>query len=166
MMEAWSERPVDLANLLNPAFTGVLLRTSVEGYVKEAKTGMPYELAFLVLPFSMHHRTTERLPIKVTSLLQTWLQDNRDTLVMFPDRVRSLVPFTREAIVFACQRGILAIDAEGRLVSGDKKLKGITAYRTQGEEVTEAIKRSEFVGRWFALSGSPTMIYSLLGVRP
>src|SRR5258708_6268367 len=57
MMSPWTERPTEVANLLNPAFVGALLRTAVEGYIGEAASGMPFEVAFLVLPFCLHTST-------------------------------------------------------------------------------------------------------------
>ena len=166
MNPAWSERPTELANLLNPAFTGAVLRFAVAGYLKEAQGGMPFELAFLVFPFCLHRATRSRLPRAVSTLLHTWLQENRDVLVLFPERSRSLVPFTKEAVLFACQREVLTVDDAGLLRPGDASLKGITAYKTASDEVKEATSRAEFVGRWFALSGTPVTIYTLLGVRP
>ena len=47
MNTVWTERPTEVANLLNPAFTGAALRLAVAGYFGEAKAGMPFELAFL-----------------------------------------------------------------------------------------------------------------------
>lgn len=167
MMETWSERPRDLASLLNPAFTGILLRSAVDGYVREAGVGLPYPLAFLVLPLSVHRQTAERLPRGISTMFQSWLQENREVLVGFPDRAKSLLPFTREAIIFAGQRGALSITDDGSLVPGEKKLKGISPYKTKShDEVKEAVRKSEFVGRWFALAGPPPTVYSLLGVRP
>jgi hypothetical protein len=163
---AWNERPTELANLLNPAFTGAVLRLAVAGYVKEAQAGMPFELAFLVFPFCLHWATRGRLPRAVSTLMHTWLQENRDVLVQFPERSRSLVPFTKEAILFTCQREVLTVDEAGLLQPGDAPLRGITSYKTASEEVKEATNRAEFIGRWFALSGTPVTIFTLLGVRP
>lgn len=166
MNPSWNERPTELANLLNPAFTGAALRMAVSGYVREAQAGMPFELAFLVFPFCLHRATRDRLPRAVSTLLHTWLQENKEVLVQFSERSRSLLPFTKEAIVFACQRGVLMIDDAGLLQQGDATLKGITSYKTTSDEVKEATSLAEFVGRWFALSGTPVTIYTLLGVRP
>ena len=44
MLVEWSKRPQDVANLLNPAFDGLLLRQAAIGYEKEAESGMPFEL--------------------------------------------------------------------------------------------------------------------------
>lgn len=166
MNPSWDERPTELANLLNPAFTGAVLRFAVAGYLREAQAGMPFEIAFLVFPFCLHRATSVRLPRAVSTLLHSWLQENRDVLVQFPERSRSLVPFTKEAIIFACQRGVITIDDLGHLQPGDAALRGITSYKTASEEVKEATSRAEFVGRWLALSGTPVTIYTLLGVRP
>ena len=163
---AWAERPTEVANLLNPAFTGAALRMAVSGYFRESKVGMPFELAFLVFPIALHGATRSRLPRAVSTLLHTWLQENRDVVVQFPERTRSLVPFTKEAIVFACQRGVLTVDDEGALHAGDAPLKKVASYKTVSEEIKETLNRAEFVGRWFALSGTPVTILTLLGVRP
>jgi len=166
MNTAWDERPTEVANLLNPAFTGATLRMAVSGYCGEANNGMPFELAFLVFPFALHEATRRRLPRAVSTLLHTWLQDNRDVVVQFPERTRSLVPFTKEAIVFTCQRAVITIDDEGALHPGEAKLKKLASYKSASDEIKEALGRAEFVGRWFALSGTPVTILTLLGVRP
>jgi hypothetical protein len=166
MSIAWADRPTEVANLLNPAFTGAALRMAVSGYFREANIGMPYELAFLVFPFALHEATRSRLPRAVSTLLHTWLQENRDVVVQFPERTRSLVPFTKEAIVFTCQRSVVTVDDDGALHPGDAILKKVASYKTDSDEIKQVLNRAEFVGRWFALSGTPVTILTLLGVRP
>lgn len=169
MMPPWNERPTEVANLLNPAFIGALLRKAADGYTAEANAGMPYELLFLILPFCLHPTTASRLPARVTATpLHTWLQrdENRDVLISFADRASALVPFVREALLFAVQRAVIVIEDNGRLRPGASGLRGITSYRNSGEEVKEAIRLAEFVGRWFALAGTTATIFTLLGVRP
>jgi hypothetical protein len=172
-MSPWVDRPTEVANLLNPAFAGALLRTSVEGYVAEAELGMPFEIAFLILPFCLHTGTITRLPTSVTATpLHTWLQreENRDVLVSFADRVISLIPFTREALLFASSRAVLEFDDAGRLLAGKSKWPKLTSYsnpyRNSGTEIKEAIRQAEFVGRWFALAGTTEFVFTILGVRP
>jgi hypothetical protein len=93
-------------------------------------------------------------------------EENRDVLVSFGERVSALVPFTREALVFAGQRGVIVFDDSGRLRAGDAPLRGITTYPNTSDDIKQAVRRAEFVGRWFALAGTTATIYSLLGVRP
>lgn len=169
MMSAWGERPTEVANLLNPAFIGVLLRKAVEGYTEEEENGLPYELAFLVIPLCLHPDTVSRLPARAASTpLHTWLlrEENRDVLVSFGERVSALVPFTREALIFAGQRGVIMFDDSGRLRAGEAPLRGVTTYPNTSDDIKQAVRRAEFVGRWFALAGTTATIYSLLGVRP
>lgn len=166
MSTDWNDRPTEVANLLNPAFTGTVLRFAVAGYCGEANTGMPFALAFVVFPFALHATTRSKLPRAVSTLLHAWLQDNREVVVQFAERTRSLAPFTREAIIFACQRGVLKIDDQGLLHDGDQKLNGLTSYKKTSGDIKETLSKADFVGRWFALSGSPTTIFTLLGVRP
>lgn len=169
MMRPWTERPTEVANLLNPAFAGALLRTAVKAYGDEAQKGMPFEVAFLVLPFCLHPGTANRLPARAASTpLHAWLQreENRDVLVQFGERTSGLVPFTKEALLFASIRGVLTFDQDGLLQPGDAKLRGITSYQNSGEEVKQALRRAEFVGRWFALAGTTETIFTILGVRP
>jgi Family of unknown function (DUF6521) len=169
MIPPWNERPTEIANLLNPAFVGVLLRKAVDGYTEEANAGMPLELLFLVPPFCLHPTTASRLPARAASTpLHAWLQrdENRDVLLTFADRASALVPFVREALLFATERGVVAVGDDGWLRAGANALRGITAYRASGEEVKEAIRLAEFVGRWFALAGTTATVFTLLGVRP
>jgi len=173
MMNSWSTRPTEVANLLNPAFSGALVRTSVEGYVRESTGGMPFAIAFLVLPLCLHTGTSNRLPVSPTATpLHTWIQreENRDVLISIADRVTALVPFTREAILFAASRAVLAFDDVGLLRAGTAKwprlISPSNSYRNSGIEVKEAIRQAEFVGRWLALAGRSEFVFTILGVRP
>jgi hypothetical protein len=155
--------------VLNPAFMGAILRKAVEGYVEHVPDGMPFELVFLVPAFALHPKTNQRLPVRAASTpLHMWIQrdENRDVLVALSDRLAALVPFVREAIIFAAQRNIITFATDGRLKPGERSLHGISSYRNTGEEIKEGIRLGEFVGRWLALAGSPATIYTLLGVRP
>jgi hypothetical protein len=72
----------------------------------------------------------------------------------------------REALLFLCERQVVSIGDDGLLRAGVATLRGITTYRNTGEEVKEAIRLSELVGRWFALAGTTATVFTLLGVRP
>ena len=167
MLVNWNERPQDVANLLNPAFTGLLLYRATVGYSKEADTGIPFELMFLVLPIVLHESTRNRLPSKVTTQLTTWLQDERDILLGFSDRVTDLVPYTREAILYLTTHRLLRLEHDGRFHVGSARFKqGIGELTDSSDEVKHCHKVSLAVGRWLALSGSPTTMYALLGIKP
>lgn len=161
----WQSRPFDVSNLLNPAFGGMILRRAADGYFKESKKGLPFELTVLPLSFVLHEKTRTRLPT-ITATLQGWLQENRDLMIGFGKRTRELVPFMRESLIFSAFRGTLAIDSLGAVVPGTANLRGHTAYRKKSDEISQIFNKSEFLGRWLALSGSSTTIYAMLGIKP
>jgi hypothetical protein len=98
--------------------------------------------------------------------LPTWIQLNRDALLEFAKRTQALLPFTKEAISFLAERGVLAFDEKGRVDVGTSKLTGVTQYQQSTDEIAACYKRAEFVGRWLSLAGSPTTVFMLLGIRP
>lgn len=163
----WEQRPQDVANLLNPAFDGFLLYQAIVGFQKEAEDGMPFELAFLVLPFVLHEPTRNRLPSKVTTHLATWLQEERDVLLGFGERTADLVPYTQEAIRFLTDHELVTIDENGRCRTGLEAYKrGVGPYSQSSDEIRHCVRAATSVGRWLALSGNPTTLFALLGIRP
>lgn len=165
MLETWNERPQEIAHLLNPAFLGVLIRRAVAGYESASSNGMPFALTPFILPLVLHAETRNMLPTIMTTF-PTWLQEHRELLVEFPNRVEELVPYTREALIFALQRNALTIDAQGKFREGTSKMKGKTKYPEKSAEIGECWRRSEFVGRWLAEAGPVATVYGLVGVTP
>lgn len=165
MPNIWTERPQELAYLLNPAFLGGIMWRAVGGYESTASTGMPFEVAPLVFPLVLHPATRALLPT-ITTTLPTWLQDHREILVDLPDRIRELVPYCREALIFAMQRNALLIDDAGHIRQGTAQLKGRSKYPGLSDDIGDCWRRAEFVGRWLAEAGPSITIYGLLGIRP
>lgn len=161
----WGDRPTDIANLINPAFSGMMIRQAVDGYKKLSNHGMPFELTFLVLPIVLHEATRSRLPTIATTF-QTWLPDNKDLLPGFAQRAHDLVPFTREAIAFSMLHNVLRIEPTGNVESGSLKLRGVTAFQQKSEEVRDVYKKSQFIGRWLSQAGNSTTVFAMLGVKP
>ncbi|WP_414577239.1 three component ABC system middle component [Anabaena sp. CCY 9402-a] len=60
-MQSWEQRPLEYANLLNPAFCSIILHNAIKGYQNEKKQGMPYPLLFLLLPLVLHNSTRNAL---------------------------------------------------------------------------------------------------------
>lgn len=163
----WDERPQEVANLLNPAFDGFLLYQAIVGFQQETEEGMPFELVFLVLPFVLHEQTRSRLPSKVTTHLATWLQDERDVLLGFGERVTGLVPYTQEAVRFLTDHSLVTLKENGRFLAGpDSYKRGVGPYSKSSEEIRRCVRTATSVGRWLALSGNSTTIFALLGIQP
>lgn len=166
-MQQWADRPVEEANLFNPAFCATVLANAVHEYARKANKPFPFALAFLVLPIVLHQATREALPHSTITSLLPWVQQNRDRLVSFAQRVSRLGPITREAVLFGILHDALATDPNGNIVVGAKR-RTPTEKRTElyTSEVRDCIDRAGFVGRWFAVAGTIATIYSAWGISP
>lgn len=122
-MLSWEKRPAEIANLLNPAFCSVLLRSSIDGFQKEKEYGISYPLLFLVLPLVLHAPTRQTLPKTTQTKLHVWLQNFPEVRVRFVNRTRELVPYTKEALIFGLQTEIIAICNNGNFIVTPKTLK-------------------------------------------
>jgi hypothetical protein len=166
-MRSWSERVAEEANLLNPAFGAVLLAEAVAHYDEKAHRGLPFALAFLILPIVLHENTRESQPKTTLTALLPWVQEHRESLVGFSDRVRQLQAISREALLFGLQTEVLRIDEQGLLKIGGRR-KTVTSKRTPyfTDEVTECLERCGFLGRWFSAAGPISNIFSAWSVAP
>lgn len=160
----WEKRPIEVANLLNPAFCSILLRDSVETFQIENRQGMSYPLSFLILPLVLHKPTREALPRTTRTKLHTWLQEKPEVRIGFAERARQLVPYSKEAIIFGLQTGIIEVNENGDLIPYSKRLKELSG----GDEVEPSIcrKKAQFLGRWLAKAGDLPTILIMWGICP
>ena len=166
-MQPWSVRVVEEANLFNPAFCATLLAKAADDFARKANRPLPFALAFLVLPIVLHHGTRSALPGSTVTSLLPWVQDNREQLVDFAQRVRSLQPFTREALLFGVQHQTLMLTSTGDVMIGPKR-QSATDKRTGlfTEEARDCVDRAGFLGRWLSTAGTTATIYAAWGVAP
>lgn len=168
-MKTWTERAHEERHLLNPAFCSTLLWAAARGAASRpssARASLSFLEAFLILPLVLHQKTRKTIPNILTSSLPVWINAQPLIVASLPNRARSLVPYTKEAISFgACHRLIE--------VTGDQIFSSALADRSMNrmlrqssEEVRECMKKAEFVGKWFAHTGAPETIFTLLGIRP
>ncbi|WP_282276228.1 three component ABC system middle component [Stenotrophomonas sp. PS02297] len=164
----WREQPSEQARLFNPAFLGALVLCSADGYQRtsQERHGLPYPLAFLVLPIVLHKLTREALPRTTRTSLPAWISVNAYTQVGFPVRASSLVSSTKDSIAVACRGGLIAI--EGSRLCARAKMSTITQFANtvRSPEVSDCLKKAQFVGKWFSGSGDYQTIMALWGVRP
>ncbi|MEH2337869.1 three component ABC system middle component [Nostoc sp.] len=166
-MQSWEQRPFEYANLLNPAFCSILLRNAIKNYHAQKKQGMPYSLLFLVLPLVLHGSTRNALPKTTVTKLHIWLQRQPEARVGFGDRTSYLVPYTKEALAFGMQTGIVNICDDGKFTYVNGKLKRILAVSwSEDTEPYSCCKKAEFVGRWLAQAGEVSTIYTMWGICP
>ena len=165
---AWRDQPVEQARLLNPAFLGALLCSAADGYIKEAQGsgGLNYALSFIALPIVLQKGTRDALPKSKATSMIAWMSANPLAQVGFADRARALSPLVKDAILVASRGGIIRLQGtEVISVASPKRLAGYDSATSSGE-VRDCLKKANFVGRWFAVSGEYTTVMALWGVRP
>lgn len=165
-MVAWEQRPVEIANLLNPAFCALLLVDSSDGYRANYDGGMPYAIAFLILPLVLHDQTRETLPRTTRTDLHVWLQNHPEVRYEAGRRIVQLIPYTKEALIFGMHHGLINIDGQGALLVQRGMSRRTVPSLHSSSEILVIRKRAAFLGRWFAKLGDPIAIYAMWGIRP
>jgi hypothetical protein len=162
-MKAWSERPAELAYLLNPAFCGLILHEFFHWYQKASDRDVPYALAFLPLPIILPGRTRETLTAH-SRHLQSWISANEPVRIELGRMTRDMLPFTREALIFIAQRRLVQFTADGTF-HVPARLPGLDEKKMKGEtlEMLQAVAR---LAKLAASAGNPDTIFAQLGLRP
>ena len=89
---------------------------------------------------------------------------NPSIFIGLTHRTQNLIPITREAIIFGANRNVLLIDEQGNLNFGSNHLKKPSWNRDK--ELDSCYRASIHIGKWFAQSGSPSTILTMLGIKP
>jgi len=165
-MIQWSSRSAEERALLNPSFSSILLWQAAVGCVAETGQGLALSTAFLVLPVILHRETRESLPKSVATSLPVWLEDNKVIRARLPERISLLVPYTKEALIFAGMRGAITFNQDSILGELGWRAKINTILAGTSDEVKSCSKKAYFIGRWLARAGSPATLLMLMGVRP
>jgi hypothetical protein len=164
IVKPWKKRPIEEANLFNPAFCGEVLRRAIGIYNGNSQNTFPYPLVFLVLPIVLYRKTREVISPRTQEQLHVWLQNNPSVRVGFAERAKSLVPITNESLNFLLQiNNVILDDTAGLCLRYN--LRQIRPPLGD-EEIRDCFKKGEIVGRWFARAGSVANIYTMWGVKP
>ncbi|HEV2172279.1 MAG TPA: three component ABC system middle component [Nitrospira sp.] len=162
-MKPWNQRPIEIRNLFNPAFCGVVLFRALSGFEEEDARGMPFSLALLILPLCLHKQSRGILQQGSRSYLLKVVSTHPELLVDFGPRVSALLPFTFEALGLLMQFGAFSVPDTGRL----KSVPGVVRKSLTGTDESVACQRvAKFLGKEFARAGDRSTIYASLGVRP
>ena len=159
-MKNWNLRTHEVAFLLNPAFCGRVLYSTIKTYNEKANRALPFPLIYLVLPLVLHKET--RANINSRTQLQLWVQRYPQLLIDFPKRARELVPITNE---FLLQTGNIILTPNGELEISPT-LKSLSKTKFVDDEISECLKKGEHIAKWFVAAGKAETIYIELGVRP
>jgi hypothetical protein len=117
-MREWRLRSIEEANLLNPAFLGLVIRQCVIGYCEVKPEGAPYPIPFLAVPLALHKGTRKSLPKSVTTKFATWITrpEGSRAKIGYPKRATGLNPYVRESILFLCRENLLSIESKTGII--------------------------------------------------
>jgi len=162
-MRPWHERPIEIRNLFNPAFCGLILSRAMTGFEEDDDRGIPFSLALLILPLCLHKDTRSILAKGSRSYFLKAVETHPEMLIGFPRRTTDMMSYTFEALGLLMQLGCFEVTEAGRLRSVDKRVrKSVTGT----PESVESQRVARFVGKEFARISDRVTIYSSLGIKP
>lgn len=165
MIGTWLERPVEEASLFNPAFCSLLIAKTTANHLKQSGQGLPYPLAFLVLPVALHSKTRNMLPSTTNAVMLNWLGENAELLADFPERVSRMSQITKETILFALRHEKLSL-SQGCLLPGKYKYPATASISYPTDDTDSCLRAAAFLGRWLTQSGTISNTLSSWGLRP
>jgi hypothetical protein len=162
-MKRWDQRPIEVRNLFNPAFCGLILFRALQGYEEDNSDGMPFSLALLVLPLCLQKESRQVIADSPRSYLLKTVEKNPHMLVGFADRARDLMPFALEAFGLLMEKACFVVSHDGRLRTvPDRVRKSVTGT----SESVSCQRVARFVGKEFARIADRVTVYTTFGIRP
>ena len=164
-MKRWDRRPIEIRNLFNPAFCGLVLFRALHGYEEEDARGMPFSLSLLVLPLCLHKDSREVIADSSRSYLLKITEKNQQVMIGFADRVTQMLPYALEGLGLLMERGCLTIAEDGRIQTVPDKVR--KTINEKGTDETISCQRvARIVGREFARIADRVTVYTTFGIRP
>lgn len=162
-MRVWDQRPIEVRNLFNPAFCGLVLLRAMVSFEEKDDRGIPFSLAPLILPICLHKQSRDILIPRPRSYFLKLVADHPQLLVGFGARAQDMLPFTFEGLGLLHHFETMQVRTDGRLkVNPQRVRKSVT-----GSEETQAIQKvAKYLGKEFARIGDRVTIFATMGVRP
>jgi len=164
-MTTWSRRSPEERALLNPGFCSMVLWSACNAYANASGGSMPLDIAFLVLPLVLHQEVRDSLPRTVATSVPVWLAEHPHAQVRVPSLARTLLPFTREALVFGGVNHVLEL-SDGVIRPCQDRRHDVAAASQASTDMRTCVNQAALVGRWLGAAGSPETVMALFGVRP
>jgi hypothetical protein len=162
-MRVWDQRPIEIRNLFNPAFCGLVLVRAMVNFEEEDDRGIPFSLVPLILPICLHKQSREILAPSTRSYFLKLVANHPQLLVGFGARAQDMLPFTFEALGLLHQLGTIRVQPDGRLKAN---LQGVRKSIVGSDETQTIQKVAKYLGKEFARIGDRSTIYATMGVRP
>jgi hypothetical protein len=154
-------RPADEVALYNAAFLAMLLAAASRAYQRKRGTGLPWILAFLVLPMVLPRTIRAALPRRTSAYLVNWIRSNPLSVLELPSQAKAFSPYVREAMRFGLRHRYLALEDAFLSSSISDRQVDLTA---NGEAI-EIVKAARLLGGWLAKEEA-VQVLAQFGVRP
>ena len=162
-MKRWDERPIEVRNLFNPAFCGLVLFRALQGYEEVHPEGMPFSLTLLVLPVCLQKDSREVISVNSRSNFLRIVEKHPEVAVGLAARTTAMLPYALEAFGLLMERGCIAVNDRGHVqTKADKVRKTISGTA----ETVSCQRVARFLGKEFARIANRTTVYTALGIRP
>lgn len=162
-MNTWQNRPIEVRNLFNPAFSALNIYNAVKEYEKVSGEGMPFSLSLLILPLCFHEPTSSYLLSNNRTYFLKNVTNNPLILSGLDLRIRDLNLYTIEAINFLLYIDAISIANNGKLKTHKVKLKNL---KLMSQLSLDKIKVASYLGKQLAKIHDRSTIYISLGIRP
>ncbi|GAA4089693.1 three component ABC system middle component [Nonomuraea soli] len=150
-------------NLYNPAFAGLLVARTAQGYEEENGLGCHISLAVLAPVMALTAPVRTALPRTTSATPVNWIERESTARIHLQAAAPLLGPLVRDGLLLGLQAGALTLDGRRRIQAAKRIPKRITGGTP---EVVQIQKASVFLGRWLSRAGDLPTIFTLLGVRP
>ena len=165
-MTAWVDRTIEERVLLNPAFCASLIWHFASAGRVQGQRALTFAETYLVLPIVLPKISRESLPRSTRTSLATWLDENPSFQATLAVRTRTMVPFTKDALIFGGTRQLLQVSTEAVCANMEWKRRVSSVLRQSSAETQACLKKAAFLGTWFIETGEANTVMALLGVRP
>lgn len=165
-MTAWADRTIEERVLLNPAFCASLIWHFASAGNVQGQRALTFAETYMVLPIVLPKISREALPRSTRTSLAAWLDENPSFQATLAVRTRTMVPFTKDALIFGGTRQLLQVSTEAVRANMELKRRASSALRQSSAETQACLKKAAFLGTWFIETGAANTVMALLGVRP
>ncbi len=160
-MKKWSERPKEIANLMNPAFCSLVITSSAMGYYEYNSSKICYPLILISLSLILNNNTRWKLPRTIRTSLPLWIQSNLSDTIGLLDMTEDIKQIVNEAIIWGHTHDLFSFNPGG-LIQPKSDFKRLTkSIPKSNKYIIEFVNQSYLLGKWLAKSGSPNTVMQL-----
>ena len=149
-MKHWNERPIEVRNLFNPAFCGLVLYRSMAAFQEVDPRGVPFSLSLLILPLTLQRHSREILQSGIRSHFLKVAAEHPELQVGFAKRCIDIFPFTLEALGVLTSVGTATVEPDGRLLT---RPEGVRRTVSGTDESKSCQRTAVYLGKEFAKIG-------------